>query len=374
MSIHKKRFILQQQVRFLDTNDINVLYDRCMSLSNIDKVAIILHDKDVRLWTDLEEEEKQPHFHFVLTFKNQISSLTVANTLKVPENQIRCVENWTTANLLYLIHYWKPDKFPYDPTEVKANFNYIEFVKKFVPIQDINDILIKIENWEIKPYERINHINSITYSKYHKRLEDAARWKLLKADFNNNNNRQMECVFISGPSGCWKTTLAKKIAQQDYNYSCYISSQWKNPFDNYMGEDCIILDDFRDDIMPFADFLKITDNNTSSLVGARYHNKSISNCKLLIITNVKPIKEIYSWETDDEIYRKQLYRRFKTLITITDEYIRWWNYDKAFNKYCEDFRTTNMFTNMYEDKWPAENLFLQNMRELYEDRIIKDFR
>lgn len=373
MVIHKKRFTFTQQVKYLDTEDIDVLFERCLSLSNVDKVAIILHDKDVRMWVNLEEEDKEPHFHFVLTFKNQISSLTIANTLHIPEPSVKAIEHSTKSAMLYLIHFNKPEKFPYDPWEVKANFDYVEYVKNTIPLQNVDELILKIEKWEIKPYNRIKHVNAITYSKHHRKLEAAAYQQIMLNDLNNNNNKSMECVYISGPSGCWKTTLAKKIAQE-YNYSCYISSQWKNPFDNYMGEECIILDDFRDDIMSFADFLKITDNNTNSLVGARYHNKSIASCKLLIVTNVKTIKELYWIDTDNEVYRKQLYRRFKTLITITDEYIKWWAYDKLFNTYCEDFRTTNMFTSMYEDKWPAENLFLQNMREVFWDRIIHDFK
>lgn len=133
------------------------------------------------------------------------------------------------------------------------------------------------------------------------------------------------------------------------------------------------MDDLRDDIFSFAEFLKITDNNTSSLIGARYHNKSISTCKLLIVNTIDKIKDFYYYETcwDDDI-KKQLYRRFKTYIVMNDEYIKRWNYDKLKNEYVEDFMTTNMISWMYSDK-PIENSFIKNMKEVFSDRIIKDY-
>jgi len=370
MTLHKKWFILCQQVKYFDTNDINELKERCLWLSNINKVAIILHDKDKREWTNWTEF-KEPHFHFVLTFTNQISSLTVANQLHVPENFIEPMHSSWKTNFLYLIHKNNPEKHQYGPEEVVANFDYEDYVSDSIPLQNINDIILKIENWEVKPYELVKYTNTTTYSKYKGRLVNAVEHKLLSNDLTTKNNKSMECVFISGPSGCWKSTLSKLIAERSgYNY--YISSQWKNPFDNYLWEECIILDDFRDTVYSFSDFLKIADNNTSSLVGARYHNKSISTCKLLIVNTIDKIKDFYSRETEDEWIKKQLYRRFKTYIIMTDEYIQWYAYDKLFNTYVKDFKTTNMISSMYPNDKPIENLFLQNMREVFSDRIIQD--
>jgi hypothetical protein len=45
-----------------------------------------------------------------------------------------------------------------------------------------------------------------------------------------------------------------------------VSSGGKHPLDNYAGQECIILDDLRDTTYDFQDLLKLTDNNTDSLV------------------------------------------------------------------------------------------------------------
>lgn len=371
MVLHKKWYVLCQQIKFFDTDDLKTLFERCLTLKNINKVACIKHDKDKREWTNWVEF-KEPHFHFVLTFKNQTSSLTVANRLWVPENFIEPFHNTAKTNFLYLIHKNSPEKFQYDPRDVIANFDYLEYIDWALALQDINDIVLKIEKWDIKPYQVFECVNWLTYSKYKSRINNSIEHRMWNNDLLSKDNKTMECVFISGPSGCWKSTLSKLLAQKSgYNY--YISSQWKNPFDNYLWEECIILDDLRDDIFSFAEFLKITDNNTSSLIGARYHNKSISTCKLLIVNTIDKIKDFYYYETcwDDDI-KKQLYRRFKTYIVMNDEYIKRWNYDKLKNEYVEDFMTTNMISWMYSDK-PIENSFIKNMKEVFSDRIIKDY-
>ena len=102
-------------------------------------------------------------------------------------------------------------------------------------------------------------------------------------------------------------------------YECYISSGGKNPLDNYKGEECIILDDTRSSSWSLSDFLKLTDNHTDSLVGCRYYNKSIAECKLLIVTTVKSLDDFYEHATkEDNEPRIQLYRRFKLVLKMTD--------------------------------------------------------
>lgn len=371
MTLHKKAFLVWQQLRFYDTDDLKVIFERCLWLANLKQVACIIHDKDTRQWV-ISEEDKWPHFHVVLTFSNQISSLTVANQLKVPENCVLKMECSAKTNFLYLIHKNHPERHQYDAKEVLANFDYEDYVSDAELLQNPDDIITLIEKWEIKPYERPKYVDWKFYSKYKKRINTAVEHNLILKDLNLKN-KQMQCVYISWPSGCWKSLLSKHIAELN-GYSPYNSDQWRHPFDNYNWQECIILDDFRDDLMPLNDFLKLTDNNTSSKVWCRFYNKTIAPCKLLIVNSVVPIKNFYNWAIDEynNETKHQIYRRFTTMIHMSDEYITWYAYDKLFQKYLKDFKTTNMFSNMYPKDWPIENLFLQNMREKFSDRIIPE--
>ena len=142
--------------------------------------------------------------------------------------------------------------------------------------------------------------------------------KITKAEKYRANllkDRNLEVLYISGPSGTGKTTLAKYYADK-LNYDPFVSGSGDDFLDGYDKEECIILDDFRAGSMKFAELLKFLDNNTGSSVRSRYYNKDINNCKLLIITSVQKPDELYSFfKNDDGSSNKepieQFHRRLK---------------------------------------------------------------
>lgn len=131
-------------------------------------------------------------------------------------------------------------------------------------------------------------------------------------------------------------------------YECYISSGGKNPLDNYKGEECIILDDTRSSSWSLSDFLKLTDNHTDSLVGCRYYNKSIAECKLLIVTTVKSLDDFYEHATkEDNEPRIQLYRRFKLVLKMTDTQLTTYSYVEQQKRHIELFTVKNPVAIMF---------------------------
>ena len=91
-----------------------------------------------------------------------------------------------------------------------------------------------------------------------------------------------------------------------------------------------------------SDFLKLTDNNTDSLVGCRFYNKSISECKLLIVTSVKSIYEFYSNALqEDKEPQLQLFRRFQTFIQLYSGYMTIYSFDITTNTYVKRYRCAN---------------------------------
>jgi hypothetical protein len=111
-------------------------------------------------------------------------------------------------------------------------------------------------------------------------------------------------------------------------YNTYVSSGGKNPLDNYEGQECIILDDIRPSSFEFSDLLKLTDNNTNSLVGCRFYNKSILECKMIIITSTLTIERfVANIKNNDQEEYTQLFRRFQTNIELTDKKMNVYAYD-----------------------------------------------
>ena len=180
----------------------------------------------------------------------------------------------------------------------------------------------------------------------------------------------MECIFITGCTGSGKTTYAKMICENK-GYDYYISSSSNDPFCDYKGQDCIILDDLRGNSFTFADLLKITDNHTATSVKSRYKNK-IMECKLLIITSIHTISQFFNtifMEQDEPI--TQFERRMKTYINMNIETMKIYAYDNFEQTY--EFITE--IYNPVREKFINENKqekrleFIENLlgKELKED-------
>ena len=156
----------------------------------------------------------------------------------------------------------------------------------------------------------------------------------------------MEAIFITGKSGCGKTTYAKLYADK-LGYSYYISSGSNDVLDGYGGQDCLILDDLRPSCMGLSDLLKMLDNHTSSTVKSRYYNK-VLECKLIIITSVLTLEEFFkNVFTEQKEPIKQLQRRCKTKIRMEDDYMYLSFYDDEKEKYTSEVMTINDILKKY---------------------------
>ena len=112
-------------------------------------------------------------------------------------------------------------------------------------------------------------------------------WELRCQILTLNTDRQLQVVFVTGKGGMGKTYYAKKLLNS-LNYDFCISSSSNDPFQDYMGQKAIILDDLRDSSFEFEDLLKILDNNTSSSVRSRFANK-VFNGEMIIVTSSVPL-------------------------------------------------------------------------------------
>lgn len=311
---------VMQYFKHYDTEDLNVIKQRIETLTNLKTYAFIVHDKDVKEDGSLKDK----HFHIVLTFKDTTTSTAVAKALCVEEQYVNKIKTTTKSAELYLIHKNHPEKYQYDPSSVVANFDYVEKYDGVEPFQNFKEIALKIEQGIIKPFNIHDFVSIDFYSTYETKLKRAFKYR------NNlmlGVNRNMKCIFITGASGTGKTTFAKNIATA-LGYSMFISSGGKDPLDDYGGQDCIILDDLRDSNYKLSDFLKLTDNNTSSLVGCRFYNKSIAECRLLIVTSIKTIEEFYQGAINEEKEPQvQLFRRFTEYYKLTTDTLELYNYD-----------------------------------------------
>ena len=334
---------IMQYWKYMDCNEIAVIISRIKSLSNLKSYCIINHDKDILP----SGETKPPHFHAILTFSNAKTIETIAKTVGVENQYVSKIRTTTKSARLYLVHRNNPEKYQYDPSEVYADFDYINYVDDCPVKQKRETIAERIQTGEIKEYNLWQYITIDEYSKNKRYYQNCFEYRQNKI---KGLDRNMECIFITGGSETGKTTSAKMLATQK-GYHAYISSGGKNPLDNYKGEECIILDDTRSSSWSLTDFLKLTDNHTDSLVGCRYYNKSIAECKLIIVTSVKTLDEFYENATKEDNEPKiQLYRRFQMVIEMKKETMTISVYSEDKKQHLRAVSVKNPVAVMYQPK------------------------
>lgn len=280
------------------------------SYKTIKKWAYILHDKD----------DTEPHYHIYLNFdKSGVDTKQVAEWFGLQESQVSKIRGRYTDMLLYLTHGndSQKNKYQYSPTEVVANFDFETEIKNA-------QILGDFENFSYA--QQLDYVNSLpisektaAFSKLEKLWKIRCQWLSLQSD------RNIDVMFICGKGGTGKTYYAKKFLSS-MNLDFCISSSSNDPFQDYLGQKAIILDDLRDKTYErLDDLLKILDNNTVSSVKSRFANK-VFNGEIIVITSSVPLRYWYREYRDSRFDTlDQLYRRIGCYVEMTFDEITVFN-------------------------------------------------
>ena len=290
----------------------------CKKYETIKHWAYILHDKD----------DTEPHYHIYLHFGDSsvkvdliakwfhLEFVDYKGILQNGSNFVRKVKGRRSDVLLYLIHGNDSarHKYQYSPGEVIANFNFKTEI-------DNAKILGNFEQYSFR--EQLEYVNMLPVS------EKAKAYRHLKqlhevhlSVLATRTERDIEVIFIQGGTGTAKTSYAKLMLRK-LGYDFAVSSSSNDPFQDYLGERAIILDDLRDTTFSFVDLLKLLDNNTRSSIKSRFTNKMFEG-KMIVVTSVVPLVH---WYREYRINNRfddlnQLYRRFSTYVELTPSAIR----------------------------------------------------
>lgn len=198
----------------------------------------------------------------------------------------------------------------------------------------------------IKDIANVDNLDYIRYKSKFERLFE--RVDALKIAEINKGGSNMEVIYCYGTAGSGKTTFAKEYCKAR-NYDFFVSGSSNDPFDGYLGEEAIILDDLRGSCFAFADLLKILDPNTRSQVKSRYYNKVVA-CKVIIITSIMSLDKLYSMFDKDEANLEpleQLKRRCRCVNQFTDETITSYLWNKKKGLYDKVATIPNTYRLMY---------------------------
>ena len=334
---------LRQMEIVTDVDKLKVdIQATCMQYSTIKKWAYIVHDKD----------DTHSHYHIALHFGGaSVDTAQVAKWFNLGytdengvehtgENFINKIKGRWTDVLLYLTHGndTQKNKHQYSTSEVHANFDFETEIQSSKIIGDFEhfsyaQMLKYVDTLPISE-------KAATFSKLRK------LWELRCQILTLNTDRQIQVVFVTGKGGTGKTYYAKKLLNSlDYDFC--ISSSSNDPFQDYMGQKAIILDDLRDSSFEFEDLLKTLDNNTSSSVRSRFSNK-VFNGEMIVITSSVPL--VY-WYKELQFNRTetldQLYRRISCYVVVTDKEIT--VYDDGIDSYGKPKGLGQVFKNELAD-------------------------
>lgn len=277
------------------------IQETCMKYKTIKQWAYILHDKD----------DTRPHYHIYLNFgSSSCDTAMVAGWFGVSENFIEKVKGRKADVLLYLTHGndTQKDKHQYSPSEVTANFDFEREIESAKILGDFK---------KFSYAQQLQYVNTLPLSEKTKAYSQLKRlWELHCQCLTLASDRNLDVMFLCGRSGTGKTYYAKKLLAS-LGYDFCISSSSNDPFQDYLGQKAIILDDLRDKSFELEDLLKILDNNTFSSVRSRFMNK-VFNGEMIIITTPMPLTfwyREYRYNTYDSL--EQLYRRISCYVELT---------------------------------------------------------
>lgn len=355
-----RSFEIMQYFSYYDSNDINVIIDRLEQLTQLKQYALIVHDKD----KNDDGSFKDKHFHIVVTLKNQMTDIQISNIMKIETQYINKIKTTTRKAFEYLIHKNDLNKFQYDIDSVVSNFDYKEFIeketKKDNEIKILDNLLEKIENGDIKEYNITDYFNQSMYIKYNKQIKLSFEYRNKKI---KEVDRDMNCIFVYGDSGSGKTTYAKELSKV-YG-TPYISSSGKHMLDDYGGQKLIILDDIRSTDISVSELLKLLDNNTSSLVNCRYYNKSIYECKMIVLTStIGPVKFFSECKDNNAEDVKQLLRRLNYIVRMDKDKIHISKYDISKELEFEIQTLPNTITKFYELQEKKQENLLGDLKNI----------
>lgn len=343
--------------------------------SNIKTWAYILHDKD----TKDDNTPKEHHVHIAIELHESVKFSTVGGYVGVPAQYVTyCKQRFKAGRkwyadigglLSYMTHRNAPDRYQYDDSEVvaKPGYDWIAARTKSEERQakqkSLSKILQGIEDGTVHRYNICDLVSQAVYID-NKQIFDRAFEHHEARLKNSDNNRNLDVIFISGKPGSGKTSLAKKYCE-DKGVSYCVSASSRDPLQDYEGQDSLILDDLRPDVLPLADLLKLLDNNTVSSASARYHDRWIQ-AKTIIITTVLSIEEFFDRIGQRDEPLAQLKRRCKILIQLSHDRLDMYAYRASIGDYMLISSGANPITAKYPE----------TERETSEDDLIaicKDF-
>lgn len=372
-----------QQDEYGAKKDIKKLEKWCKQQGH--EYSYIHHDRDT--YTAVDEAEnadhkagtpKPKHWHMMIRFVGTEYSINDLVRLHGIGEIGKYTGMWRTIGTkggkfdnnyenakAYLVHATKQamtdNKTAYNPEEVKASYNYVDFLEGYRKESEkieakakkkedkdsynkkLAEFMEKIYNHEIPKYQSKDKYFELVCDlpqqyERDKRLIKSAYETRFEQDVARGMERQIAVIYIYGNGGTGKSTFAEVVANmvgkpiKDYN-DTYKMQAGKGGWEGYSDQSVVLWNDFNDSTMSYRTFLQNMEPTSPGSKDARYKNVDASMAEVVYITADKDVHDIYLQALPTN--REQIYRRMAMMFKFTDQTIEIWNYSPEIKDYYE---------------------------------------
>lgn len=315
---------------------------------------------------------KNDHVHVFMRFKNPVTLPKIAKAFGVPEQN---VQRWTGANawgnaVSYLTHRstGAEGKYQYDPTDVHANFDYVqklENVTQKVAIAEAKSLKKEV-NAKFGHLKDLYKTGQISFTDLKRRISSDSMVMDLAAKqkrdldalhelvdgqeidkFFKTFSQPLRVIWLYGDTGCGKSLAAKYMAKHfarkrfpdepPLNNSYQVLGSSRGPFEKYSSSvHCVILDDFRsskaftvDDL--FRNFDPNHDGPTS--LPCRYYDRDLAAGMIIITSRYNPAEFSYRSQGAWNVVQTERYKLMQDGQYEEDSYIDEYGFDDIVSMY-----------------------------------------
>lgn len=368
-----RNFMYEQQVSHLPENrTVDEMYSHVEENLKPKRMACIQHDKDNK---DDNKTPAELHIHMMLQFENARSVNNIAKVIGDNPQQITIWKGEPNNGFSYLIHATDNSrhKHQYSCDEVKANFDYPALIasisKKVSKVSSvsnahkINGILDLVATGEMSFAEAKNQMSGSDFAKAGDKLKKAHELYLERSAEALHkqmveNDEIVSVHWFYGESETGKSYLAEKLASE-MGVPFYKTTTTTDVFNFYQGENTIILNELRPEVIPFSELLAILDpfSRGKVAVSSRYCNKALSCKTIFITTPYNPCEFYLGYRTNLLDSGVQLYRRLSSVLKMDANYIYKMEYNPQFRGYVPVDKKPNHYSKQNQTPYTLNNVF-----------------